>query len=186
MFLAPKFFLGERSPPNFSSGIIKFSQIPTTWQSFRAIGRGSSENEWRNKKKKDTSRVKHKPVRNGGSGGLNSYWCIWLLSLFLNFCVYTQQIYSAYSVISKIRIRVSKGWFFIFPYFQCFHLLCTWVLSDWPRKQLNIPTCDKIYIWKCSRRESFPLTAIEKLGTWLSGEGDIPKTQSLLVFQYHK
>jgi len=66
MFLAPN-FLGER-PPRFWSGIIKFNQIPTMWQSFRAIGRGSSENEWRNKKKEVTSAVKHKPVRNGGSG----------------------------------------------------------------------------------------------------------------------
>ena len=39
-------------------------------QSFRAIGRGTSENAWR---KKDTSRVKHpiKPVGNGGSGRPN-------------------------------------------------------------------------------------------------------------------
>jgi len=67
----PEIFLGER-PPNFWIGIIKFSHIPTMWQSFRAIGRGSSENEWRNKKKKDTSRVKHKPVRNGCSGRPNN------------------------------------------------------------------------------------------------------------------
>jgi len=64
MFLAPNFFWGE-CPPNFCSGIIKYSQIPNMWQSFRAIGRGSSENAWRNKK---TSAVKHKPVRNGYSG----------------------------------------------------------------------------------------------------------------------
>jgi len=45
-------FLGD-SPPNFWSGIIKLGQIPTMWQSFRAIGRGSSdsENAWRKKKK---------------------------------------------------------------------------------------------------------------------------------------
>ena len=36
MFLDPN-FLGE-GPPNFWSGIIKFSQILTMWQSFRAIG----------------------------------------------------------------------------------------------------------------------------------------------------
>jgi len=36
------------------------------WQSFRAIDRGISEKAWRKKKK--TSAVKHKPVRNGGSG----------------------------------------------------------------------------------------------------------------------
>jgi len=65
----PPFFWGGKRPPSFWSVIIKFSQIPTTWQSFRAIGRGSLENEWRNKtrKKEDTSRVKHKPVRHGGS-----------------------------------------------------------------------------------------------------------------------
>jgi len=32
------------------------------WQSFRAIGRGTSENAWRKKERK-TSAVKHKPVR---------------------------------------------------------------------------------------------------------------------------
>ena len=47
----PQIFLGER-PTNFWSGIIKLSQIPIMWQSFRAIGRGSSENEWRNKKRR--------------------------------------------------------------------------------------------------------------------------------------
>ena len=36
MFLAPKFFGG--SPPNFWSGSIKYGQIPTMWQSFKAIG----------------------------------------------------------------------------------------------------------------------------------------------------
>ena len=48
MFLAPQFF-GGSAPPNFWSGIIKLGQIPTKWQSFRAIGRGSSENAWRKK-----------------------------------------------------------------------------------------------------------------------------------------
>ena len=48
----PQFFGGDRPPPSFWSGIIKFSHIPTMWQSFRAIGRGSSENEWRNKKRR--------------------------------------------------------------------------------------------------------------------------------------
>ena len=40
------------------------------WQSFRAIVRGTSENEWRKNKakKKITSRVKYKPVRNGCFG----------------------------------------------------------------------------------------------------------------------
>ena len=56
---APKFFEGSAPPPNFWRGIIKFSQIPTIRQSFRAIGRGTSENAWRKKEKK-TSRVKHK------------------------------------------------------------------------------------------------------------------------------
>ena len=72
MFMAP-IFGGSAPHPSFWSGIIKFSQIPTTWQSFRVIGRGSSENVWRNKKKEeDTSAVKHKPVRNGGSGRPNN------------------------------------------------------------------------------------------------------------------
>jgi len=47
----PQIFWGERPPsplpPNFWSGIIKYSQSPTMWQSFRAIGRGSSEKPWR-------------------------------------------------------------------------------------------------------------------------------------------
>jgi len=50
MFLAPNFW-GER-PPNFWSEIIKYSQIPTMWQSFRAIGQGSSEKPWRKKERK--------------------------------------------------------------------------------------------------------------------------------------
>jgi len=54
----PQFLGGP--PPIFWSQFIKFSQIPTMWQSFRAIGRGSSENPWRNKKK--TSGAKYKPV----------------------------------------------------------------------------------------------------------------------------
>jgi len=59
----PPIFWEER-PPNFWSGIIKLGQIPTMSQSFRAIGRGSSENAWRKK----TSAAEYKPVRNGGSG----------------------------------------------------------------------------------------------------------------------
>jgi len=39
------------------------------WQSFAAIGRGTAE-IWLPKEKK-TSAVKHKPVRNGGSGRPN-------------------------------------------------------------------------------------------------------------------
>jgi len=64
--LGPKFFWGES--PEFLEWVIKLHQIPTMWQSFRAIGRRTSENEWR---KKITSRVKHKPVRNGCSGRPN-------------------------------------------------------------------------------------------------------------------
>jgi len=73
----PPFFGGVGEPPpappsNFWSGIIKFSHILTMWQSFRAIGRGTSENAWR---KKETSAVKHKPVRNGGCGWPNNIAC---------------------------------------------------------------------------------------------------------------
>jgi len=73
----PRIFFGSASP-NFWTGIIKLSQIPTMWQSFRAIGRGTSEKAWR--EKEDTSRVKHKPVRNGGSGRPNKYilYLLWL------------------------------------------------------------------------------------------------------------
>jgi len=46
----PQIFWGS-TPPNFWSGIIKFSQVLIMWQSFRAIGRGSSETDWQNKKK---------------------------------------------------------------------------------------------------------------------------------------
>ena len=46
----PQIFFGE-GPPNFWTWIIKFRQFPTMWPSFRAIGRGTSENAWRNKKK---------------------------------------------------------------------------------------------------------------------------------------
>jgi len=51
-FFGPIFFGGGAPPPpplNFWSGIIKLSQIPTMWQRFRAIGRGTSENAWRKK-----------------------------------------------------------------------------------------------------------------------------------------
>jgi len=44
----PQIFWGER-PPKFWSGIMKLGQIPTMWQSFRAIGRVTSENAWRKK-----------------------------------------------------------------------------------------------------------------------------------------
>jgi len=49
----PPFFRGE-SPPNFWRQFIKLTPVPIMWQSFAAIGRGSSE-IWRRKKKK-TSR----------------------------------------------------------------------------------------------------------------------------------
>ena len=68
MFLAPN-LLGD-GPPNFWSQFIKFSQIPTMWQSFRAIGRGSSEHPWRNKKKHLGQNVS--PSGTTVPGGLNS------------------------------------------------------------------------------------------------------------------
>jgi len=54
MFLAREFFWGECSP-DFWTGIIKHTQIPIRWLSFRAIGRGNSENGGRKKRKKETS-----------------------------------------------------------------------------------------------------------------------------------
>ena len=48
----PRFFLGE-CPPNFWTCVIKLGQIPIMRQSFRAIGRGNSENAWRKKRKKE-------------------------------------------------------------------------------------------------------------------------------------
>jgi len=63
--------LGE-GPPNFWTWIIKFRQFPTMWPSFRAIGRGTSEKAWRNKKKKKekTSRAFYKSSRTTVTGGL--------------------------------------------------------------------------------------------------------------------
>jgi len=61
--------LGE-GPPNFWTCIIQSSQFPTMWPSFRAIGRGTSENAWRNKKKKKTSRAFYKSSRTTVTGGL--------------------------------------------------------------------------------------------------------------------
>ena len=49
----PQIFFWVEGPQNFWTCIIKFSQFPTMWPSFMAIGRGTSENAWRNKKKKD-------------------------------------------------------------------------------------------------------------------------------------
>jgi len=104
MFLAPNFLGGE--PLNFWSGIIKFSQIPTMWQSFRAIGRGTSENAWRKKK---TSAVKHKPVRNGGSGRPNEHGYKWSRSQYWtsNFLVLTQGHLQA--TLSKLLTTVCSG-----------------------------------------------------------------------------
>jgi len=94
----PPVFLGG-GPSNFWTWI-KFRQFPTMWPSFTAIGRGTSENAWRKNEerkktsrafykssryyvraayKEDTSRVKHKPVRNYRSGRpkyhLYSHYC---------------------------------------------------------------------------------------------------------------
>ena len=52
----PQIFLGE-CPPNFWTCIIKCTQFPTMWQSFRAIGRGNSENAWRKKRKKKEKNI---------------------------------------------------------------------------------------------------------------------------------
>ena len=70
-FLAPVFFFGE-CPPNFWTCIIKLGQIPTMWQSFRAIGQGNSENAWRKKRKKErkTSLAFYKSSRTTVTGGL--------------------------------------------------------------------------------------------------------------------
>jgi len=71
----PQFFGG--APPNFWSGIIKFSPIPTMWQSFRAIGRGSSE--IRRLKKKHHGQNRRPPVLpNGGLKiTINTFSCLW-------------------------------------------------------------------------------------------------------------
>jgi len=63
-FLPPIFFRGET--PKFLEFSASFNPDSDTWQSFAEIGQGTSE-IWLPKK---TSRVKHKPVRNGGSGRL--------------------------------------------------------------------------------------------------------------------
>jgi len=55
----PKKFLGER-PPIFFDLDYKFSQFPIMWQSFAAIGRGTSEKAWR--KKHNVQNIQ--PVRN--------------------------------------------------------------------------------------------------------------------------
>ena len=69
----PKTWGGGRSPKNlgpknmlnfgqFWTCIIKFSQFLIMWQSFRAIGRGSSENAWRNKKTWGTRWAEQSPT----------------------------------------------------------------------------------------------------------------------------
>jgi len=77
-----KFFW--RGPRNFPSLLGDSSQMSIMWQSFAAIGRGTSEmwlSKKRKRKRKKTSRVKHKPVRNGGSGrpkklaSMRGYFC---------------------------------------------------------------------------------------------------------------
>jgi len=67
MFLAPKFFGG--APPEFLEWDYKiqpYSDHVATFQGDRS--REFGERVAKQKKKEDTSRVKHKPVRNGGSG----------------------------------------------------------------------------------------------------------------------
>ena len=53
------------------------------WQSFRAIGRGSSENAWR--KKEDTSRVKHSPSGTTVPGGLIIVMIIIIVIVIITF-----------------------------------------------------------------------------------------------------
>jgi len=66
----PQIFLGE-GPPSFWTWIIKFRQFLTMWPSFRAIGRETSENAWRNKKrKKKTSLAFYKSSRTTVTVGL--------------------------------------------------------------------------------------------------------------------
>jgi len=55
----------EKSPVNFGP--------LTAWNYMWVWTRGISEKAWR-KKNKETSLVKHKPVRNGGSGRPNNVW----------------------------------------------------------------------------------------------------------------
>jgi len=40
----------ERGPPNFATYIIKHTQLPIMWQSFKVIGGESSEISWRKKR----------------------------------------------------------------------------------------------------------------------------------------
>ena len=56
-FWPPDFFGGV--PPIFWTCIINLGQILTMWQSFRAIGRGNSENAWRKKRKKKNITIEH-------------------------------------------------------------------------------------------------------------------------------
>ena len=54
-FWPPDFFGG--GPPNFWTCIILSSQFPTMWPSFRAIGRGTSENAWRKNKERKKKNI---------------------------------------------------------------------------------------------------------------------------------
>ena len=60
--------MARGKPPNFWSGIIKYNQIPTMWQSFRAIVKETVAK----KRKKDASRVKHNRPELIVPGGLKT------------------------------------------------------------------------------------------------------------------
>ena len=80
----PQIFWGERPPPNFWSGIIKFSQILTMWQSFRRSVKGARRTTGETKKK-DTSRVKHKP---GGLMRAATVLCESCRTCFMFYCMF--------------------------------------------------------------------------------------------------
>jgi len=85
MFLAPKFFWGVPPPKEKWTCIIKRTQIHIMWQSFKAIGRGSSENVWRKKiNKEKTPRVKHGWGWPNNNNKYLSYGCICLQNLHYN------------------------------------------------------------------------------------------------------
>ena len=71
MFLAPKFFGG--ASPEFLKSIYKKKQPDSDHVAKFQGDRSSDLGESVAKKRKETSRVKHKPVRNGGSGRPNKY-----------------------------------------------------------------------------------------------------------------
>jgi len=71
----PHFFWGGGVPPNFWTKFISSNQLPIMWQSFTAIGRGSSERTWRKEKKeKKTARAKYKTSRTTVTDGLINKW----------------------------------------------------------------------------------------------------------------